>query len=61
MNLLNKLNKSILCEPARIQYPIYHILQNELLIVKKIIFQRHTYYITLLFSAILTLCLYSAK
>ena len=50
-------------EPARISYSIYHIPQRELLIVKKLSFsfQRHAYYITPMFSTLLTICLYSAN
>ena len=80
LNLLNELNKCILCEPLVSIISFYstssinlvmnlhkfNILfitypKNNSLIVKKIIFHRHAYYITLIFIALLTLCLYSVN
>ena len=73
LNLLNELNKSILCEPLAsitlfystslinlvMNLHEFNILfitysQKELLIVKKIIFHRHTYNVTLKFCTLLT-------
>ena len=59
INLFNEFNK-LSNEPAQIFHSIYHISPKRTLNCKKISFHRHAYNVTLMFSTLLTLCLYIA-
>ena len=72
LNLLNEMNKSILCEPVASIILFYttssinfimnlHEFNIIFIIVKMTIFHQHAYNIKLVYSALLTLCFYSSN